>query len=125
MDREGARSVAARPLLLARELAVRLDHLLLDVREDRRVTDIFHGELALALGHAAQLRGVCRGKLESMRLPAKKFGTGDRLTAEHVVERHFAPKRELVVPNLRVDDGTLALVDSADDSSCEETARKD
>jgi hypothetical protein len=97
--------------------AVTVDHLALDVRHDRgmglakgRWNEllssslllstrplgthlVLHGELSLALGHSTQLARV----------------------AKHVVQGDLGGESELVVPDLGVDDRTLALVEGAND----------
>ena len=40
------------------ELVVRFNHLSLDVRENGRVSEVFHGEFSFSLGHSSDLRGV-------------------------------------------------------------------
>ena len=102
-------------LLLDGELAVGLHHLLLGAGHDRQVAKVFHRELSLALGHSTELRGVCAWGHVST---AAEVVASGRRTSKHVVQADFSGERELLVANIGIDDGALALVDTTDDTSC-------
>jgi len=62
-------------LLLGDEALVRLDHLALHVGHDGSMVGVAHAELALALGHASELGGVCRRK--KARKEGRRGGSDD------------------------------------------------
>lgn len=54
----------------ARELVVRFDHVLLDVREDGRVTKVLHREFSLTLSHATDLRSIYSATVKATGQPS-------------------------------------------------------
>lgn len=94
-----------------------MERTFLNIRQHRGVVRELHAELALALGHATQLRGDCQCRV-SLFISVKKAML-IALTAKHLVQANISLDGELVFTDLSVGERALALVHSTNDAALE------